>query len=1060
MFRHLSLRGRFLFAPLVCVLLTLFLFFASNVVNHSSNETLKQLSDSNLPRMTEISDISIRLTNNHSLFSSLLISALDDPDEERIYLEGRSILNSLYELEEKVRINLLESDALLINGEDVLQKIGLAFKQYREACVGGLELSTVDAALARVELINATQTLVDLNGFFLILSNYYGNKLSISTDLIDGALADNVQLTAVAVSLLLMMIFVALYFSKKMSQDLEQVNQALIDLSNGRGIKYLPKNSDGDMQQLTTAVYAFEEALRQSEVQQLELDKALRDLQQQKFALDQHAIVAITNVKGDITYANKRFSEISGYNIEELLGKNHRLLNSGKHDSSLFTEMYKTISKGGVWHGELCNKNKNGELYWVDTTIAPFMGDDGKPVSYIAIRTDITTSKDVEIDLLVAKEAAEAAVIAKNEFLATMSHEIRTPMNGVLGMLGLLLNMSLSEEQERRAKLAQVSAKSLLGLIDDILDFSRVEAGKLDFEALDFDLRYLLGEFAETMALRAGEKGLELIVDLTGMDDPMVVGDPGRVRQILSNLVGNAIKFTEAGEILIRASMEKNVDGDSVLRCSIKDTGVGIPPHRLEYLFDMFTQVDASTTRKFGGTGLGLSIAKKLCELMHGDISVDSTLGEGSDFEFFITLKSSEHSIPEVPDIDISKLHILVVDDNATNREVVQAQLLRWGASVEQADSAEAALELMSIQVEEGREVPFDIAIVDMQMPDIDGAEFGKRVKGNAQYNNVKLVMMTSMAHRGDACFFAELGYDAYFPKPVTTEDLFKALTVVDSDSQNLLVTRHSLGGIDNVESKIIPLPELIASRASMTAEHVRILLVEDNVINQEVARGILEDLGFDVDIAADGAQCIESLKQNVGSTAYQLVLMDCQMPIMDGYKATREIREGNAGAVNQYIPVIAMTANAMKGDREKCLATGMNDYLSKPIDEGGLLKKINNLLYKEKTKLQTPENQQTPDNPTVTEITANPGSVSDIWDRREVLSRLRGKEDRLLKIMGLFVKNAPLMIKSIESAIAMGDLQQVKIHIHSLKEHSVLPSFIEWLFKWRVQPLAVICLR
>ncbi|MBV1921382.1 MAG: hypothetical protein KUG73_11920 [Pseudomonadales bacterium] len=327
------------------------------------------------------------------------------------------------------------------------------------------------------------------------------------------------------------------------------------------------------------------------------------------------------------------------------------------------------------------------------------MDDDGKPVSYIAIRTDITASKEVEIDLLVAKEAAEAAVIAKGEFLATMSHEIRTPMNGVLGMLGLLLNMSLNEEQERRAKLAQVSAQSLLSLIDDILDFSRVEAGKLDFEALDFDLRYLLGEFAETMALRAGEKGIELIVDLIDMDKSMVVGDPGRVRQILSNIVGNAIKFTEAGKILIRASMEKHDDGDSILRCSIKDTGVGIPSHRMDSLFDMFTQVDASTTRKFGGSGLGLSIAKKLCELMHGDISVDSTLGEGSNFEFSIKLKPSEHPIPKVPNIDVSKLHILVVDDNATNREVVQAQLLRWGASVDQADEAKCWVCTLSVGV-------------------------------------------------------------------------------------------------------------------------------------------------------------------------------------------------------------------------------------------------------------------------------------------------------------------------------------------------------------------------
>jgi len=661
-----------------------------------------------------------------------------------------------------------------------------------------------------------------------------------------------------------------------------------------------------------------------------------QEFEEQRFAFDQHSIVAITDVKGTIIYANKLFESISGFSYEELIGANHRILNSGYHEKEFFINMYRTIAKGKVWHQEVCNKNKEGDIYWVDTTIVPFLDPQNKPISYIAIRTDITERKQTELELIESKKAADLAVIAKSTFLASMSHEIRTPMNGVIGMLGLLKNTDLDKEQLRRANLAEVSAQSLLTLINDILDFSKVEAGKLELEILEFDLRSMLGEFAESISLLAHSKKLELILDVINIEQSMVKGDPGRIRQILNNFVSNAIKFTEKGEVVIKAST-KIENNEIVFICSIVDTGIGIPEDKIEFLFDSFSQVDASTTRKYGGTGLGLSIAKNLCELMNGGIEVTSQLGKGSCFKFNLKLGISKKSVQVLPAIDMTKLNILVVDDNATNREVLSEQLKHWGATVFEAKDSREALSKCALRVE-SRESFYDIAFLDMQMPEMDGEALASKLVNNPKFKEMKLIMMSSLCAQGDAQKFADLGFSGYFPKPATTEDLFDALAVISEGGQALenaspLVTSHYIRSVKK-------------NKINEKAEHnwpadCRILLVEDNRINQIVASEVIKNFGLHVDIAANGLEAITSLKEAVSEKQYCLVLMDCQMPEMDGYEATRAIRSGEAGVENKSIPILAMTANAMQGDKQKCIDAGMDDYLTKPILGSSLLEKL-----------------------------------------------------------------------------------------------------------------------
>lgn len=749
--------------------------------------------------------------------------------------------------------------------------------------------------------------------------------------------------------------------------------------------------------------------------------KTLDELKEQKYALDAHAIVAITDVQGTITFVNSKFEEISGYKREELLAKNHRILNSGVHTVEFWKEMYHTVSHGDIWHGEVCNVAKDGHFYWVDTTIVPFMGENGKPQSYIAIRTDITERKKIEEQLIEAKELAESSVRVKSEFLATMSHEIRTPMNGVLGMLGLLSHSNLDETQRHQIRVASNSATSLLGLINDILDFSKVEAGKMQLEMIEFNLRDELGEFVEAIAFRAQEKGLELILDTTHLKRTSIITDPGRLRQILTNLVGNAVKFTHRGEILITVRLDEVDEHHGRLRIDVRDSGIGIAADKVDNLFQSFSQADNTTTRKYGGTGLGLAIVKKLCELMDGKIWVTSAEYEGSTFHVDLGIELGEISNLAIPSASVEGKSVLVVDDNETNRAIVRAQLEQWGMVVYEAEDPIIAFDYCQIRISQGHIPPYDVALLDMQMPNMDGADLGTEIRNVPQCDGMKMVMMTSLGARNDAKRFAQIGFDAFFAKPTTAKDLLKALKVLFDDGAardgaNPLVTKDYLGTLQDDDSEVT------------WPANTRILLVEDNPTNQIVAQGMLEMIGLEADAVNNGLEALEAMHLALETVPYTLILMDCQMPEMDGYAASTAIRAGRAGEIYKEVPIVAMTANAMAGDREKCLISGMSDYVSKPINLTMLKAMLIKWLHGE---VQS--------SPIIREhrsraATEDESQAFKVWDEADALKRLGGKKELLQKIMQSFVNESPNLIEALKAAITSSDLASIQLHSHSIK--------------------------
>jgi two-component system, sensor histidine kinase and response regulator len=780
---------------------------------------------------------------------------------------------------------------------DIFEKSSSHLTSCRSAYL--LPLCCLIAVIAPISLYfsGATETLMDLGLFFIALIN--------------------------------LILFV---FGVKAVRRVVRIQKEFLTQPNqvGQEITALPPEEHD-----TSAQKRIEDALQQERIL---LRTVIDNLPDSIYAKD---------LKGRKTLANQADVQNIGASSEaEVLGKDDFDVYPKEVAEKFFADDQTVMLLGQpVINREEYQKSMDGKDRWLLTSKMPLSDEKGVIIGLVGVGHDITERKQAEEmlrqqaqllkvqteELIVAREAALEASRLKSEFVANMSHEIRTPLNGIIGMTSMLFSTELSAEQEEYAEIVRQSGEALLTVVNDILDFSKIEAGKLSIEKHDFDLISVVEGAIEILAPRAQEKGIELGCFLDREVLHALRGDAGRIRQVMVNLIGNAIKFTEHGEVVVSAIAEDETEQHVRIRFSVVDTGVGISGEGLSRLFRPFSQENGSTTRKYGGTGLGLTISKQLVELMGGTIGVESQPGKGSTFWWTATFdKQPADQVQKVPRKNLAGVRCLIVDDNETNRKIVHHYIVSWGLSNGSAEDGKRAMEMLHDAVKKGR--PFDLAIVDMQMPEMDGVQLAAEIKADPALAHTRLILLTSMCHR-NTIPFQEAGFSARLTKPVRQSQLFDCIANVMSDTVDIAGAQHS----PSCGDVSLPAPAAAAVNPGIeqSQKPLLILVVEDNAVNQKVAVRMLQKCGYRADVAGNGVEAVKA----VSLVPYDIVFMDCQMPEMDGFEATAHIRR--LDGTTRHRGIIAMTANALQGDREKCLAAGMDDYISKPIRQVDMLAAI-----------------------------------------------------------------------------------------------------------------------
>lgn len=763
---------------------------------------------------------------------------------------------------------------------------------------------------------------------------------------------------------------------------------------------------------------ALNETLQQVERARSRLQQSENRLQ---MVLDHiSAIVYLKDRDGRYLLVNKEWEALLGIEADQTIGRTDTDLFSPEEASEFRASDQKIVESGKLLALEEKTRIKNGQTLDFWTSKIPIKLDDNGQIGVLGIAVDITERKKLESEMLAAKRQAEAANKAKSEFLASMSHEIRTPMNGVIGMLSLLSSSSLSVEQKEKAEIALTSANSLLDILNDILDFSKIESGKMTLEKVDFDLLELIESSIQNFAAKALEKRVELILDASNMEFHLVKGDPTRIRQVINNLIGNAVKFTHDGFIKISAKLSLRSDESFKFSFMVEDTGIGIAADKLGELFESFSQEDSSTTRQYGGTGLGLAISKRIVDLYGGRVSVTSEKGKGSTFEFEIDLETSQGELRTMPSLNLSHARVLVVDDNEVNRDILSNQLSLWGAEVDTAETVHQALDLLE---HNHLQAAYDLAILDMHMPELDGEGLCAAIRLHPEYDELKIIIMTSLMEVTDRNRIREIGVNGFFTKPVTTSTLRDGVALVMDlpgglSEQASFVTKNYLSSFKHNEQKV--------------CDSFHLLVAEDNKVNQLVIQGYLHEMGLTFDIVENGQEVIEHLSAGDKAQQYDAILMDCQMPVLDGFSAAERIRAGRAGQQYSAIPIVAITAFALEADVKRCIESGMNYHVSKPIDKRALHKVLIQALNLEAGMFNNSE-------PKRNDVSGEPDSVVNEF----LVPNFGADNSQVIQVLQVYTKQYEGAVSLCRTMFEQRDWQQLAGFVHTLKGASGSCGFV-----------------